>query len=146
MRISAAEERSIDLNRQVEGGLLGELPGIEVSAEDPGRHDGLPVRPVRADPHRPQERGDGYDEALAEGGLAFTEVEELEIGLDEIVREQALTGNDPRPAPTPGQSSRMSTASVSPGAAPSIRIGPVSGYSRSSSSATSVSAGECGVI
>ena len=77
VRVAAAEQRALDLHRQVQRRAADELAGVHVAAEGPGRHHGLRARARGADAHRAEERLERDRDVLAQmGDVADREVED----------------------------------------------------------------------
>ena len=128
VRITAGEERAVVLHRQVKDRALRDVAGVHVAAERSRRHDHGLLGTGRADAHRAEEglyRDD--DVVLEERVVAVGQVEDLEVGVREILRQQPEAGYNGGPAPAPVWISRTSTARTSPGSASAIATGPASG-------------------
>ena len=84
--VPAAEQRTADLDGQVERGAARQLASIHVPAERAWRHHRLLVRVCRADAHRPKERLDGNNDAFLQSCLvASHKVEDLQVRVGKLV-------------------------------------------------------------
>ena len=93
-------QSALDLDRQVERRALHELSRVHVPPEASGRHDRHLLRARGTDAHRPEERLDRDRDVVAQiRELAVREVEDADVGIREVVGQQAEAGDDDGVAP-----------------------------------------------
>ena len=98
--IAAAEEGAVDLYRQKQRRPADELARVQVAAERSWRHHRLLARTRRAHAHGSEEGRDRDGDVVPQiRHVAAREIEDLQVRIGEVVRQQPEAGQDRRPAP-----------------------------------------------
>jgi hypothetical protein len=128
VRVAAADERARNLDRQVERRTSHELARVHVSPEPAGWHDRLLRGAGGTDAHRSEEGLDRDRDVVPQvRELAVREVEDANIGIREVVEQQAEAAGDQGVASAPRFHVEDLDRQRVPGSAPSPSTGPASG-------------------
>src|SRR5262245_50543297 len=104
MGVPDGEDRTIDLDREVELRPFRDVTGVHVPADIPGRNDAVEAGGRGRDSDGPGEGPEGYatTRSVHRGSEARIVVPVVQPGLRELIAEQAESRDVPRPAPAGG--------------------------------------------